>query len=84
MGLTLISTLRFNLFWRDRGLDVFGPDRQLYSRFPDEWAEEAAGVASSPTGLRRHHPEVNFIDDGAGKPMGINQQIGRVPIRARG
>ncbi|WP_409999625.1 HAD family hydrolase [Rhizobium leguminosarum] len=29
-------------------------------------------------------PEVNFIDDKAGKPVGINQQIGRRPIAAFG
>src|SRR5229473_7368949 len=29
-------------------------------------------------------PEVNFIDDGAGKPVGINEYIGRRPIAAFG
>ena len=29
-------------------------------------------------------PEVNFVDDGAGKPVGIHQHIGRVPIAAFG
>ena len=29
-------------------------------------------------------PQVNFIDDKAGKPVGINQQIGRRPIAAFG
>jgi hypothetical protein len=29
-------------------------------------------------------PEVNFIDDKAGKPVGINEQIGRRPIAAFG
>ncbi|MGH2341670.1 HAD family hydrolase [Segnochrobactraceae bacterium EtOH-i3] len=29
-------------------------------------------------------PEVNFIDDGAGKPVGINQHIGQRPIAAFG
>jgi phosphoglycolate phosphatase-like HAD superfamily hydrolase len=29
-------------------------------------------------------PEVNFIDDGPGKPVGINQHIGRRPIAAFG
>ncbi len=28
--------------------------------------------------------EVNFIDDGAGKPVGINEHIGRRPIAAFG
>jgi phosphoglycolate phosphatase-like HAD superfamily hydrolase len=29
-------------------------------------------------------PEVNFVDDGPGKPVGINQHIGRRPIAAFG
>ena len=29
-------------------------------------------------------PELNFIDDGAGKPAGINSHIGRRPIAAFG
>ena len=29
-------------------------------------------------------PEVNFVDDGAGKPIGINEHIGRRPIAAFG
>ena len=29
-------------------------------------------------------PEINFIDDGPGKPIGINQHIGRRPIAAFG
>jgi len=29
-------------------------------------------------------PEMNFIDDKAGKPIGINQHIGRRPIAAFG
>jgi len=32
----------------------------------------------------RRLPEVNFIDDGPGKPVGINQYIGRRPIAAFG
>jgi phosphoserine phosphatase len=32
----------------------------------------------------RRLPEVNFIDDKAGKPVGINQEIGRRPIAAFG
>ena len=29
-------------------------------------------------------PQVNFVDDGPGKPVGINQHIGRRPIAAFG
>ena len=32
----------------------------------------------------RRLPEINFIDDKAGKPVGINQHIGRLPIAAFG
>jgi haloacid dehalogenase-like hydrolase len=31
-----------------------------------------------------HVPEINFIDDGDGKPVGINKHIGRRPIAAFG
>jgi phosphoglycolate phosphatase-like HAD superfamily hydrolase len=31
-----------------------------------------------------HLPEINFIDDGDGKPVGINKHIGRRPIAAFG
>ena len=31
-----------------------------------------------------HLPEINFIDDAAGKPVGINEYIGRRPIVAFG
>lgn len=29
-------------------------------------------------------PQINFIDDGPGKPVGINQHIGRRPVMAFG
>jgi hypothetical protein len=32
----------------------------------------------------RRQPEINFIDDGPGKPVGINEHIGRRPILAFG
>jgi len=63
------------------------------------WSEEVYGIPpeqvvgssikttyelrdGEPTLIRR--PEVNFIDDKAGKPVGINQHIGRRPIAAFG
>jgi hypothetical protein len=67
--------------------------------FMRAWAEEAYGIPPEqvigssiktryelrdgvPTIVRL--PEVNFIDDKAGKPVGINQYIGRRPIAAFG
>ncbi|MBY5349021.1 HAD family hydrolase [Rhizobium leguminosarum] len=67
--------------------------------FMRPWAEKVYGVppeqvigSSIKTELRMQDdtptlyrlPEVNFIDDKAGKPVGINQQIGRRPIAAFG
>jgi phosphoserine phosphatase len=63
------------------------------------WSEQVYGVApeqvvgssiktkyvvrnGEPTLVRL--PEINFIDDKAGKPVGINQHIGRRPIAAFG
>ena len=39
-------------------------------------------VNGTPTLVRQ--PELNFIDDGPGKPVGINQHIGQRPIAAFG
>ncbi|NLS08281.1 haloacid dehalogenase-like hydrolase [Rhizobium sp. P32RR-XVIII] len=67
--------------------------------FMRPWAEKAYGVppeqvvgSSIKTEFRMQDdtpalyrlPEVNFIDDKAGKPVGINQEIGRRPIAAFG
>ncbi|MDR9806850.1 HAD family hydrolase [Rhizobium hidalgonense] len=67
--------------------------------FMRPWAEKIYGVppeqvigSSIKTEFRMQDdtptlyrlPEVNFIDDKAGKPVGINQQIGRRPIAAFG
>ncbi|MGM4913146.1 HAD family hydrolase [Rhizobium sp. 768_B6_N1_8] len=67
--------------------------------FMRPWTEEVYGVppeqvigSSIKTQFKmqddmptlRRLPEVNFIDDKAGKPVGINEQIGRRPIAAFG
>ncbi|MBY5835707.1 haloacid dehalogenase-like hydrolase (plasmid) [Rhizobium leguminosarum] len=67
--------------------------------FMRPWAEKVYGIppeqvigSSIKTEFRMQDdtptlyrlPEVNFIDDKAGKPVGINQQIGRRPIAAFG
>jgi len=63
------------------------------------WAEDAYGIPPEQvigSSIRTRYelregvpaivrlPEVNFIDDKAGKPVGINQYIGRRPIAAFG
>lgn len=63
------------------------------------WAEEAYGipperVVGSTIGLRYEErdgtptlvrlPEIDFVDDGPGKPVGIHRRIGRRPILAGG
>ena len=67
--------------------------------FMRPWADEVYGVlpaqvvgssiktkfemiGGKPTLMRL--PEVNFVDDGPGKPVGINQHIGQRPIAAFG
>jgi hypothetical protein len=67
--------------------------------FMRPWTERVYGVppeqvvgSSIKTKFQMRHgrpelfrlPEVNFVDDGAGKPVGINEYIGRRPIAAFG
>ena len=67
--------------------------------FMRPWSEQVYGVppeqvvgSSIKTRFQMRHdipvlfrlPEINFIDDGAGKPVGINEYIGRRPIAAFG
>jgi phosphoglycolate phosphatase-like HAD superfamily hydrolase len=67
--------------------------------FMRPWVEKAYGIpreqvvgSSSKTQFEmvdgkpdlRRLPQMNFIDDGPGKPVGINQYIGRRPIAAFG
>ena len=67
--------------------------------FMRPWAEKIYGIppeqvvgSSIKTRFEMRHgrpilfrlPEVNFIDDKAGKPLGINQHIGRRPLAAFG
>jgi hypothetical protein len=60
---------------------------QVYGVPPEEVVgssiETRFTVQNSRTELI-HVPEINFIDDGAGKPVGINKHIGRRPIAAFG
>jgi phosphoserine phosphatase len=60
--------------------DVYGiPPEQIVGSSITTTFEMRDGV---PVLLRS--PEIGFIDDGAGKPVGINQHIGRRPIAAFG
>ncbi len=67
--------------------------------FMRPWAEEVYGIPPEQvvgssiktqfelrdgTPVLVRLPEINFIDDKAGKPVGINQHIGRRPIAAFG
>jgi hypothetical protein len=67
--------------------------------FMRPWTEAAYGIppelvvgSSIKTELEEQNgvpvlmrlPEMNFVDDGPGKPVGINQHIGRRPIAAFG
>ena len=63
--------------WAER---VYGipPEQVVGSRAKLEYRSQA----KSPTLLRR--PEIDLVDDRAGKPVGIQQQIGRRPIAAFG
>lgn len=59
---------------------VYGiPPEQVIGSSIKTTFEVRAGV---PTLIRL--PEINFIDDGPGKPVGINQHIGRRPVAAFG
>ncbi|MBY3119504.1 HAD family hydrolase [Rhizobium laguerreae] len=67
-------------FMRPWAEKVYGipPERVIGSSIKTEFRMQD----DTPTLYRL--PEVNFIDDKAGKPVGINQQIGRRPIAAFG
>ena len=67
--------------------------------FMRAWAEEAYGIPkhriigssiktsfdyNNGSPVIRRFPELNFIDDKGGKPVGINHHIGRIPVLASG
>jgi haloacid dehalogenase-like hydrolase len=55
------------------------PEQVIGSSIKTKFQESTGG---GPELIRL--PEVNFVDDGPGKPVGINQYIGRRPIAAFG
>jgi hypothetical protein len=70
------------------GIEFMRPwTERLYGIPPENVVGSSAKVkfewrAGKPVLLRL--PEINFINDGPGKPVGINQHIGRIPIAAFG
>jgi phosphoserine phosphatase len=67
--------------WAER---VYGvpPEQVIGSSIKTKYEVRGKGTAGKPVLARL--PEINFIDDKAGKPVGINQHIGRRPIAAFG
>jgi hypothetical protein len=67
--------------WAER---VYGvpPEQVIGSSIKTKYEVRGKGTAGKPVLARL--PEINFIDDKAGKPVGIQQHIGRRPIAAFG
>lgn len=88
--LALLRTYRFKTYivsgggiefmrpWTER---VYGipPEQVVGSSGVTKWELPANGIP-----VLRKEPKVEFIDDGPGKPVGINQFIGRRPVLAFG
>ena len=90
--LELLTYLRANDFKTfivsGGGIDFMRPWTERVYGIPPEQVVGSSGKTSfemrdgKPTIMRL--PEINFIDDKAGKPVGIHQHIGRRPIAAFG
>jgi phosphoglycolate phosphatase-like HAD superfamily hydrolase len=90
--LELLAYLRANDFKTfivsGGGIDFMRPWTEKVYGIPPEQVVGSSGKTSfemrdgKPTIMRL--PEINFIDDKAGKPVGIHQHIGRRPIAAFG
>jgi len=67
--------------WAER---VYGvpPEQVIGSSIKTRYEVQGKGSSGKPVLVRV--PEINFIDDKAGKPVGIQQHIGRRPIAAFG
>ncbi len=72
------GSVEFMRAWTER---IYGipPEQVIGTTFRTTFQMNAAGV---PTLLR--HPEIDFVDDGPGKPVSIQKFIGRRPIAAFG
>ena len=67
--------------WAER---VYGvpPEQVIGSSIKTKYEVQGKGTAGKPVLVRL--PELNFINDKSGKPVGIQQHIGRRPIAAFG
>lgn len=90
--LELLSYLRANGFKTfivsGGGIDFMRPWTEKVYGIPPEQVVGSSGKVSfemrDGTPILIRLPEINFIDDKAGKPVGIHQHIGRRPIAAFG
>jgi len=90
--LELLAYLRANDFKTfivsGGGIDFMRPWTEKVYGIPPEQVVGSSGKSSfemrDGTPVLMRLPEVNFIDDKAGKPVGIHQHIGRRPIAAFG
>lgn len=90
--LELLAYLRANGFKTfivsGGGIDFMRPWTEKVYGIPPEQVVGSSGKVSfemrDGTPVLMRLPEVNFIDDKAGKPVGIHQHIGRRPIAAFG
>ena len=90
--LELLAYLRANGFKTfivsGGGIDFMRPWTEEVYGIPPEQVVGSSGKTSfemrDGTPVLMRLPEVNFIDDKAGKPVGIHQHIGRRPIAAFG
>ena len=90
--LELLAYLRANGFKTyvvsGGGIEFMRPwTEQVYGIPPEQVIGSSAKVKfelRNGKPVLRRLPEINFIDDKAGKPVGINQHIGRRPIAAFG
>jgi phosphoglycolate phosphatase-like HAD superfamily hydrolase len=90
--LELLTYLRANDFKTfivsGGGVDFMRPWTEKVYGIPPEQVVGSSGKTSfelrNGTPVLMRLPEINFIDDKAGKPVGIHEQIGRRPIAAFG
>jgi phosphoglycolate phosphatase-like HAD superfamily hydrolase len=90
--LELLSYLRANGFKTfivsGGGIEFMRPwTEKIYGIPPEQVVGSSAKVkfdASGSQPVLMRLPAINFIDDGPGKPVGINEHIGRRPIAAFG
>ena len=88
----LLTYLRANAFKTfivsGGGIEFMRPwTEQVYGVPPEKWSDRRSRRSSRCATAGRtlfRLPQMNFIDDNVGKPVGINEFIGRRPIAAFG